>query len=395
MHIPSSALAAPRISIKILLNFAVCLICFMSPSLADAGSQEESPLTRVTQLLPLKGGGIVAVTTRKGGLYMAGEDDRFEAVARAPDSFIHRAALSNSGGVFIATPEGIYRCDDPKLDWHRVAKINSGLVAFSRDGGEALVKVWGKGLFRASARDLSLERMAEENKLEERMAEMERQASALNKELLSADTKNMTQEQTKAYLKKFSLWQQLTDEMEKLRGRRGILREAGAGLGGANVQSISAIPEGGWLAGAFGHGIYLLKPSGSEWKRTPDHEGTLLALCLGASPWGEWYAGTYGSGIHCLSKDGFNAERLLGEGVVVQDIAFGGGEEVVAGTRGGGVIFSRDRGRRWEKALAGSNIQEVAVDSRGFYWAAGWEDGIYFSRDKGATWIKAEIRGLQ
>jgi hypothetical protein len=388
LNISLAASLAQAISIRLLLNAVFCLIWLLLPSRADALSQEENPLKKVTQLLPLKGGGIIAVTSQKGGLYMSGEEDGFKGDARAPESFIHRAALDNSGGVFIATPEGIYRHDG--LDWVNVAQINAGLLAFTQDGGEALVKVWGKGLFRVHLKDLSRDRIAEEKELSKKISAMERQASALHKELVSAYTKHMTPEQTEAYLKKFSLWQQLTDEIEKLKGRRGPFREAQAGLGGAIVQSICALPDGGWLAGSFGQGVYHLRPSDSAWKRIPDYRGIKSVLCLGASPWGEWYVGTYGSGVLCLSGDNLNAGGL--EGVIVQDIAFGAGEDVVAGTRGNGFIFSTRRGRSWNKALAGANIQAVAVDSRGFYWAAGWEDGVYFSKDKGATWIKVEIR---
>jgi lipid-binding SYLF domain-containing protein len=70
-------------------------------------------------------------------------------------------------------------------------------------------------------------------------------------------------------------------------------------------------------------------------------------------------------------------------------MAFAPAGLMMIGTRGEGVLMSRDQGQTWTPlagAPSSANIQSLAVGSDGTIYTGVYESGLFVSRNEGKTW---------
>ena len=348
----------------------------------------------IMQLQALPDGEILALTPERGGLYRSeGSGRKWARVPGVPDAFIHQISVLPDGVVFLSTPEGLLRGGEQEGLWEQVLQGSVAGMQAGPDGGLALVKLWGRGVFVLPTGALSTDAVRQAREAELRRQGLQVKAGEFMRAMRDADGgDNATTEELQKKLRTYRLWQETQEEI-KAAGRataQYALAEEG-GLARMPVTCAAATPGNVWLAGTFGHGVYRSDPTGDAWESFSTSLPSPLVVSLATAPWGTVYAGTYGAGLFALRPGGSSWEEVHPHfaGTIVQALAFGPEGQCLAATRGHGVLLSLDRGASWtgkNEILPETNVQAVAVGQDGALWAGTWDQGLYLSRNFGAAW---------
>ncbi len=346
---------------------AVLAACAVSAAGALAAQENEAcaDIPHILQVEALADGGLLVLTTEKGGLYLGARGGRdWRRSDGLADVFIHRAAVHPDGSLYLATSEGLFRSPTGNGGWERVLPGALALIEIEADGSRALAKVWGKGVFVLQLREAGPDSVAEAGE-------------AAGRERSARGTEGVPIDQT------------LRDSLLPGRGR----------LADRPVLCAAMTAAGIWLAGTFSSGVVAARPEGTDWEPCSAGLPGAPVLSLAAAPWETVYAGTYGAGLFARNPgDGaWSPAGPLPEGACVEDLAFGPGGEIAAATRGHGVFFSPDRGRTWRPTadiVPGASVSGVAVDRDGLLWAGLWDRGLHVSADRGASWRHVPFAGV-
>jgi hypothetical protein len=377
--------------------FLVLLAALLALVRTDAGAQGDASavaaarddIPKIQQLLALPGGRTVVLTTEKGGLYLSDSGGGgWRKAEGVPEVFVNRASLAPDGGVYLATPEGLYTFSNGK--WRKSAEGAFSGIFFNGEGSGAMLRYWGLGLHFLDAGGMTAESLQAMQDAAARHAAMAGEEEELKRQMARLPRDDAaTLEEKRAVMRVYAQWQDLEKRKEETARQAEAalpVRAMGGLPEGASV--VGAIPwEGGWLAGVFGHGVFGLADGSRHWSPRQDGLPGPWVLVLEASPWGQAFAGFFGAGLLTLDPGSTVWRRV--EGVpadcTVQAVSFGPGGQVLAGTRERGALFSPDRGRTWTPG-PGGNVQGVAVGADGSLWVGLWEGGLRVSTDGGASW---------
>ncbi len=213
--------------------------------------------------------------------------------------------------------------------------------------------------------------------------------------------------------------------------RRGVLRSedggehwepVNRGLPDSTVHALFRLRQGEILAGTD-QGVYRSSDAGETWEFVGPGEAPVYALLqdLGGSIWigteegafrsfdlgDHWEAvhvGAEGMAVVSILESetagvllgfaGNGLYRRVGDaweqvGVSVSTVLSlsPAGEELLAGTSGGGLFRSTDAGRHWfPGGLSGETVRAVTVGFRGFWFIGTLEGKLYRSGDQGRGW---------
>ncbi|GAB6112105.1 WD40/YVTN/BNR-like repeat-containing protein [Desulfomicrobium salsuginis] len=349
---------------------------------------------RITQLAALEGGQVLVLTTEKGGVYLA-QRQGWRRADGAPELYVHRAAASRGGRVYLATSQGLYVFRNGV--WDKAAEGAFAGFFPGADGGQALLHFWGLGLHILDARGMtqeSLQLLREASAREEALVREEEDLRRQMALLPRGDA--ATLDEKRAVMRVYQQWQDVQRRLEEAAGqaRAGEPRPVTEGLPEDAYVSGAARYGDGWVVGVFGHGTFGLSADRRRWEPLGHGLPGPWVLAVEAAPWGGVYAGLYGAGLHVLAPGATVWERVAGvpDDSTVQGVSFGRAGQVLVATREHGVLFSPDGGRTWP-APGGrpeGNVQGVAVGEDGSLWAGLWEGGLLVSTDDGATWRPCE-----
>lgn len=167
---------------------------------------------------------------------------------------------------------------------------------------------------------------------------------------------------------------------------------ANANLSNQNVLAVAIKNHGLIFVGTFGGGVYRSdNDSGQRWLQVNSGLDCREVTCLETGEGGDVYAGT-SSGQVYHSPDNGESWQCVGElGEYVTTMAVSGNGEILAGTSHG-IRRTSDGGRNWVEADAGLTCKDVwslALDQRGYAFAATNGGGVYRSLDNGRSWVQA------
>jgi ligand-binding sensor domain-containing protein len=289
-----------------------------------------APPPNVFQISTALAGGLMALTDDPGGLFVSEDGGRrWRRAEGLPEATLYAIADDGRGGLFLATAQGIFRSADAGGRFRRSSALNAALLAFSPDSDDALIKIWGKGVFRVRHGDLD---------------------SASAEDLAPV-----------------------------------------SGLPDAPVQSLVFGRHGMAFAGLFGRGVFESRDGGRTFQDMNLGLDNHDVLALAVSSEGTLFAGTYGGGLFRWSTAAA-AWRPTGSASVrgiVQCLGQGTGGSILAGTREGAVAVSRDDGKTWTPLPPirdGANIHALAADGDGNVWAGAWEAGLVLLPGGGSLW---------
>lgn len=157
----------------------------------------------------------------------------------------------------------------------------------------------------------------------------------------------------------------------------------------ARVRSLLQVQDR-LYAGTDGEGVFASNPSGGGWSPLggglPPRAQVFSLAAAGPS----LLAGLYANGLY--SWDGLTNRWSHVPPVKPLEIAVSG-EHWIAGHNPGGIFWSADRGRTWNRSLgdlpAGAPVWKLAANGK--VALAGAADGIFRSVDGGRTWSRATL----
>ncbi|MGA2298344.1 MAG: T9SS type A sorting domain-containing protein [FCB group bacterium] len=165
---------------------------------------------------------------------------------------------------------------------------------------------------------------------------------------------------------------------------------SGNGLDNADVRTIFVNGNDIYL-GSFGNGAYKSTDNGMNWMHIDSLDyGYFLSF---AKVGNNLFAGTYNSSsgdIYISSDNGMNwiLTNASWADTTVLSLA-GHGNNIYAGTDGGGILYSTNNGNNWtiiNNGLRGLSVECIIF--YGTYIIAGTEDGVYFSSNNGTNWYE-------
>jgi photosystem II stability/assembly factor-like uncharacterized protein len=163
---------------------------------------------------------------------------------------------------------------------------------------------------------------------------------------------------------------------------------------GGTALSFATSPGGTILAGTSGGGIFRSTDCGRTWHQTPATSGIVYSMVIDSRE--TIYAPV--SGLSRSTDDGETWTQIitgLGNTDVVACALSPSNDLYVAGTTGGGIFHSSDKGTHWAYlALSGSIIRSLAVDEHGHIFAGVVGQGMERSTDKGTTWLPTSLPDL-
>ena len=374
------------------MSAMVLAILSMATARASEGPGGDVPVDvpRIMQVRILPDGGLIALSPEKGGLYRSRPGGTGWRKVAAPEVFIHHLAVHRDGTIYLASDDGVFKSHGDS--WEPVLQGPIAFVHFSPDGGNVLIKAWGRGVYMLGKADLTTDSVRRAEDLARRKSELEQRSRSLMSRMAKKfNSDNATQEEVMEQLSHYRQWQEAQSEIQDLEGRQRQGSMAAPGLlANAAVTCAAMTGEGAWLVGTFGHGVFGARPGHKEWLPLSTGLSSRWIMSMAAAPWGVVYAGTYGGGLwawRAEQSDWVMVASLPAESAIV-DMAFGRQGQWTVATENHGVFVSMDQGQTWVRSdvAAGLSVQSVAVGPQGQIWAGTWNGGLYVSADQGSTW---------
>ncbi len=385
--------------LKLMPCALLLLSCFSTPVLAgeEIGGEVSLDVPGIMQVRILPDGSLMALTAEKGGLYRTKPGGMGWQKVSAPESFLHHLTEHPDGTLYLASDDGLFRLGGQS--WARVLLDPVAFVQFSPDGKQALVKAWGRGLYRLPTADLTPEALERWENPARRQGELKNLSQELVTQMGALSKReNASLEEKRRQADFFQKWQAVHNEIEVVREQLQTAPLALPGaLSRASVTSAVMTSDGVWMVGTFGHGVWGAGPDARDWSSQSTGLVSRRITTLARAPWGTLYAGAYGAGLWAWrpgSAAWVQVAPELGKRVVL-DMAFGPQGEWAVATPDEGVFVSLDQGRNWRggPVAAGMSVQSVAIGATGVIWAGTWNGGLYASTDHGRSWRHRPFAG--
>ena len=154
----------------------------------------------------------------------------------------------------------------------------------------------------------------------------------------------------------------------------------------SEVHTLFVDHNGDLFAGTGGHGVFKLDNKTTSWTQTGLKYASVQ--CLASGPDDEFYAAT-NLGL-LVSNNGWSTWQTIQiPEVYVFSLAVDARGQLFAGTWGGKVYRSQDKGKTWTQVNLGSRnsiVRSLSIDENNDIFAGVSSKGVFRSKDGGANW---------